>query len=196
MTGGSSPVQQLVCGRIVLIGDSSVGKTCMISRLIENRSNAAERPTIGANYQLFGTECDGVRVQLQIWDTAGQEKYRSLGPIYFRNAVGAVVVYDVSVRETFVHLDEWISSFVNVAGPETTLFIVGNKTDMAEYRQVTVEEGEAVAKEYNGGFFETSAQTGDGVQELFMAVAGSLVDKGKDVVCHQSRPPERKKSCC
>lgn len=185
-------------GRVVMIGDASVGKTSILNRLIEDRYDELEVQTIGANYQLFTQEVDNCRVEMQLWDTAGQEKFRSLIPVYFRNAFAAVAVYDVSNPESFTHLSGWIEQFQNEAGVSAEVFIVGNKADLVEDRQVRAEDCEAWARARNHAFFECSAKTGDGVRTIFEEMAKAIV-RAKQVEFESPKlfqKPQRQGSCC
>ena len=165
-------------GRVVVIGDPSVGKTSILNQLIDRNFNPYEHSTVGANYQLYTQDVDGVRVEIQIWDTAGQEKFKSLGPIYFRNSIGALAVYDITNLDSFNNLQEWIRSFIEVAGSDVIICIVGNKCDLSQ-RVVTQEDATKLFKSSsnleNYFFFETSAKTGYGINELFENLAKELV---------------------
>lgn len=162
--------------RVVVIGEASVGKTSILNQLIDHSFYEHEQSTVGANYQLFVQEVDGVKIEIQIWDTAGQEKFRSLGPIYFRNSLGAVVVYDVTNRHSFENLETWITSFQEVAGTNTVVTVVGNKCDMPE-SEVQIPESEAAKWAEMKGYecFRTSAKTGDGVRETFYSLSRQLL---------------------
>ena len=174
----ADPDSFVLHGRVVVIGDPSVGKTSILNQLIDKTFNPYEHSTIGANYQFYTQDVDGTRVEIQIWDTAGQEKFRSLGPIYFRNSIGALAVYDITNRDSFNNLQEWIRTFTEVAGSDVIICIVGNKCDLPQ-RVVTMQEAEEFLKSsanpQNYLFFETSAKTGLGVNELFLRLAEELV---------------------
>jgi small GTP-binding protein len=185
---GNSPYQ----GRVVVIGNSSVGKTSLLNRLIDQRFNEAEPNTIGANYQLYSDEVQGVKMEIQIWDTAGQEKFRSLGPIYFRNSSGAVVVFDVTNRSSFDSLDEWVSMFTDVAGNGALVILIGNKCDSPE-RSISEQEAAQWALSQGFPLFFTSAKTGSGVAEAFHATAERLLGNRTNTqrplgVAPESRP--------
>jgi small GTP-binding protein len=170
------PSDLTVHGRVVLIGDSSVGKTSIVNRLIDERFNANEQTTVGANWQLYSTVIDGMRVEFQIWDTAGQEKFRSLGPLYYRNALGAVAVFDVTSRPSFENIGGWITAFTAVAGAETVVVIAANKCDAeGPARRVGAKEAIDWATECGAQVFETSAMTGQNVKQLFEALAEEVV---------------------
>jgi small GTP-binding protein len=164
---GSAP---RVPNRIVTIGEPSVGKTSILNRVMD-KFDDLEQPTVGAAWQLVTQTKGGQEIELQIWDTAGQEKFRALGPLYYRGAVVAVVVYDVTNRASFDSVEPWIEGFTAVAGSESAIVVVGNKTDLEDARDVSQKEGRDWAIERGLRFFETSAKTGANVKELFEALA-------------------------
>ena len=159
--------------RVVLIGDPSVGKTSILSRLVDHRFNQNEQSTVGANFQLYVREMADLRLEMQIWDTAGQEKFRALGPIYYRNSVAAVAVFSLDNSESFEHLKWWLEQFTNAAGTNVVIAIAANKADIEDAQQDTLQKAEQYAKEKEYLFMKTSAKTGQGVNELF----GELADK-------------------
>jgi small GTP-binding protein len=161
--------------RVVIIGDFSVGKTCLFNRFIADNYTPYEQSTVGADYQVRNYEIDGRQVELQMWDTAGHEKYRALTPLYFRDALGAVVVYDLTSRSSFNSLEMWINSFLDVAGGRSVIAIAGNKSDLTSDYQVSVEEGRGFAVAKNALFGATSARTGSGVKEFFHAFIAEVV---------------------
>jgi small GTP-binding protein len=184
-------------GRIVAIGDSAVGKTCLINRLMEERFNPTEPTTIGANWQLFIYEIGADRIELQIWDTAGQEKFRSLGPLYYRNAVGAVAVYDVTNRSSFNNLDSWIAAFTATAGTDVTIAIAANKCDLQDARQVTVKEGKDWATARGYLVYETSAKTGQNVPTLFRALAEMVLHaRSPRYIANVDQTNAQRQRCC
>ena len=168
--------------RVVTIGETAVGKTSLINRLINGKFSEGENPTIGGNFLMHYEEFNGQRVELQIWDTAGQEKYRSLSPIYCRDASAGILVFDLTNKETFLKLESWYRIFADAAGQGAILYIVANKSDMKSEQQVSVEEAEKWASEKGCIFFVTSAKTGEGISELFKSIAEKLVQtKNKDM---------------
>ena len=127
---------------------------------------------------------DDKQIKLQIWDTAGQESFRSITRSYYRGAAGALLVYDVTRRETFEHLASWLEDAKQHANPNMTIMLIGNKSDMGHRRQVSKEEGAAFAEEHGLIFLETSAKTSENVEEAFIATAGKIcenIDGGLDV---------------
>ncbi|OHT09483.1 Ras family protein [Tritrichomonas foetus] len=160
--------------RTVTIGDSCVGKTCIINRFIRDSFNPEQRNTVGSLFDSFTAEREGHSIIVHLWDTAGQEQYRSLGTVYFRSAAAAFVVFDITNRQSFKNCGEWLTSFRGSSGDSPVVFLVGNKCDMSnENRQVTEDEARSFAIENGMKYFETSALTGENVQLLF----DSLVDE-------------------
>jgi small GTP-binding protein len=153
--------------KLVVLGDTHVGKTALVSRASTGSFTATERPTVGAqSVDLPFRRADGEVVNLKIWDTAGQEKYRTLVPMYFRGAGAAVVVFDLTERSSFESLEEWVKQ-LRQSSKDSELAIVGNKADL-DGRVVSWEEGQAGATALGANFYlETSAVTGQNVMEIF-----------------------------
>ncbi|KAK9473565.1 ras family-domain-containing protein [Dipodascopsis tothii] len=168
--------------KIVMIGDSACGKSSLTIRLTDNTFNEVHDVTIAAEIGSKIVPVDeGVFIKLQIWDTAGQEHYRAVTRSYFRNATGCLLVYDVTRRETFEHVQEWLADLRAQADPEISVLLVGNKCDLADsQRQVSVAEAREWAAA-NGlmDFVETSAKTGDRVEEAYLQVAREIYYKIK-----------------
>lgn len=160
--------------RVVLIGDSSVGKTCIVNRFVNNQFREDELNTIGAMYENYKERRNGSEVSLQIWDTAGQEKFKSLSPIYFRNAAAAICVFSLTSRASFANIKSWIDSFHDVAGSRAIVYIAANKCDLEHEFEVTVEEAKEWAAEQNLKLFTTSAKTGEGIVAMFRELAEEL----------------------
>jgi small GTP-binding protein len=165
--------------KVVIVGDTQVGKTCLLSRLTTGQFQGTDQPTIGAGFQnLAITAAHGV-VSLQIWDTAGQEQYRSLAPMYYRNAQAAILVFDLTNHRSFLGLEDWVAELeAREADDRVKLFVVGNKCDLAQDRVLDRAKAERFAQSHHAlAYYETSAKTGDGVIELFTEVADSATVK-------------------
>jgi small GTP-binding protein len=187
--------------RTVTIGDSSVGKTSIVSRFIRDRFDPNEKNTIGALYDAYTDNPDGREVEVQIWDTAGQEQYRSLSPVYFRSAAAALIVFDLTNRDSFTNLDDWLTSFRVATAHRAILFLVGNKLDLESDRKIPADEASDWAASNGCSYYETSAKTGQGVRELFSALAATLARSGAraEPVSHRQsveREPEADEKCC
>jgi small GTP-binding protein len=190
--------------RTVTIGDSSVGKTSIVNQFIRHRFNSAEKNTIGALYDCYTEVHEGRQIEVQIWDTAGQEQYRSLSPVYFRSASAALLVFDVTNRTSFESLDDWLQLFKKSNSENTLVFVVGNKIDLVEERKVTIEEARDWARKHSSSYFETSAQNADGITTLFKSLAVTLAGQESlqtsDILSAPSKIPTpltpEKKRCC
>ena len=157
--------------KIIFVGDAGVGKTTIISRIIDNPFNEVYEPSIGVDFMSRTIKYRGQNIKLQIWDTAGQEKYKGLIPSYVRNSTIVFLVYDISVKSSFDNIPKWISFIRSIEN--TSLVLCGNKIDL-ENREVTKEEGEALAQREGIAFYETSAKSGDGIKNMFYNTVSDL----------------------
>ncbi|ORY98124.1 ras family-domain-containing protein [Syncephalastrum racemosum] len=175
----SSPLRKY---KLVFLGEQSVGKTSLITRFMYDTFDNTYQATIGIDFLSKTMYLEDKTVRLQLWDTAGQERFRSLIPSYIRDSSVAVIVYDISSRESFANTNRWIEDVRAERGSEVVIVLVGNKTDLSEKREVTIEEGEKRAKELNVMFIETSAKAGHNVKALFKKIAQALPIPGDGVV--------------
>ncbi|XP_071999525.1 ras-related protein Rab-6B [Engystomops pustulosus] len=160
--------------KLVFLGEQSVGKTSLITRFMYDSFDNTYQATIGIDFLSKTMYLEDRTVRLQLWDTAGQERFRSLIPSYIRDSTVAVVVYDITNLNSFHQTSKWIDDVRTERGSDVIIMLVGNKTDLADKRQITIEEGEQRAKELNVMFIETSAKTGYNVKQLFRRVASAL----------------------
>ncbi|KAN0007320.1 hypothetical protein ACTFIV_001208 [Dictyostelium citrinum] len=160
--------------KLVFLGDQSVGKTSIITRFMYDTFDITYQATIGIDFLSKTMYLEDRTVRLQLWDTAGQERFRSLIPSYIRDSSVAIVVYDITNKVSFTNTIKWIEDVRNERGNNVVIMLVGNKTDLADKRQVSIEEGEAKAKEYDIMFTETSAKAGFNIKALFRKVASAL----------------------
>ena len=170
----AATVQPMAKYKLVFLGDQSVGKTSIITRFMYDKFDSTYQATIGIDFLSKTMYLEDRTVRLQLWDTAGQERFRSLIPSYIRDSSVAVVVYDVTSQASFSNTARWIKDVRAERDSDVIMVLVGNKTDLAEKRQVTTEEGEAKAKELGVMFIETSAKGGVNIKALFRKIAGSL----------------------
>lgn len=155
--------------KVLILGDPSVGKTAILNQFVDREFSTKYKPTIGADFLSKQIEVDGKFYTLQIWDTAGQDRYQSLGSTFYRGADLCIIVYDISKRETFENIQTWMDRFNNYTGFDTgdfPIMILGNKSDIVE-REIEKEEGEKFANEKNLKFFEVSAKTADNITKSF-----------------------------
>ncbi|KAL0344058.1 UNVERIFIED_CONTAM: Ras-related protein RABB1c [Sesamum angustifolium] len=163
--------------KYIIIGDTGVGKSCLLLQFTDKRFQPVHDLTIGVEFGARMVTIDGRPIKLQIWDTAGQESFRSITRSYYRGAAGALLVYDITRRETFNHLASWLEDARQHANPNMTILLVGNKSDLAHRRAVSKEEGEQFAKENGLLFLEASARTGQNVEEAFTKTAAKILQK-------------------
>eukprot|EP00756_Hemistasia_phaeocysticola_P026762 Hpha_TRINITY_DN16082_c4_g3::TRINITY_DN16082_c4_g3_i1::g.120167::m.120167/K07880/RAB4B; Ras-related protein Rab-4B len=161
--------------KFIIIGDSGTGKSCLLHRFVEGKFIDDQTPTIGVEFGSKIEEIRGKMVKLQVWDTAGQERYRSVARNYYRGAVGCLLVYDITARETYEHVPQWLADARNLAGNSVVVMLVGNKADLSDRRAVTHIEASQFAQQQGLMMFETSCVTGELVNEAFLKVAQSIM---------------------
>jgi len=166
--------------KFIIIGDAGAGKSCLLHHFIEGKFKKSSSHTIGVEFGSKIIQVANRTIKLQIWDTAGQERYRSVTRSYYRGAAGALVVYDLTSRDTFQHLTNWLADARTLARADISIIAVGNKCDMKDRRAVTYLEASRLAQENDLLFLETSALTGEGVEDVFTKVAKQLLNKIED----------------
>lgn len=162
--------------KILLVGDSGVGKSCLLVRFVEDKFSPSFITTIGIDFKIKTVDINGKKIKLQLWDTAGQERFRTITTAYYRGAMGIILVYDVTDERTFSNIKQWLSTVNQHANDEAQLLLVGNKSDM-DTRAVTYEQGEALSKELGLPFVEASAKNDDNVNEIFFTLAKLIQEK-------------------
>ncbi|KRX03857.1 P-loop containing nucleoside triphosphate hydrolase [Pseudocohnilembus persalinus] len=170
----SKIMKQVAKYKLVLIGDQSVGKTSIINRFIYDNYTANQQPTVGIDFVAKTLHLDNKTIRLQLWDTAGQERFRSLIPSYIRDSNCAIITYDVTSTASFQGVDRWLDYVKEERGEEVLIFLVGNKNDMEEQRQVSYEQGQKFAQQQGIEFIEVSAKEGTNIQQLFKEIAVNL----------------------
>ena len=170
MASGAAAVQEI---KLLTIGDSGVGKSSLLLRWANADTSLVKSsmPTVGIDFKFKNITVDGERVKVHVWDTAGQERFRTLTATYYRKAQGVLLVYDVTNRESFNNVRNWMSQITINAEVGISVDLVANKLDLVEKRVVSFEEGEALAKEFKTSFMEVSAWSGQNVNESFLALA-------------------------
>nr|CAD7430207.1 unnamed protein product [Timema monikensis] len=163
--------------KLLLIGDSGVGKTCVLFRFSEDAFNTTFISTIGIDFKIRTIELDGKKIKLQIWDTAGQERFRTITTAYYRGAMGIMLVYDITNEKSFENIKNWIRNIEENASADVEKMLLGNKCELTEKRQVTKERGEQLAIEYGIKFMETSAKASINVEDAFFTLARDIKTK-------------------
>ncbi|XP_073054751.1 ras-related protein RABE1c-like [Primulina eburnea] len=167
--------------KLLLIGDSGVGKSCLLLRFSDGSFTTSFITTIGIDFKIRTVELDGKRIKLQIWDTAGQERFRTITTAYYRGAMGILLVYDVTDESSFNNIRNWIRNIEQHASDNVNKILVGNKADMDESkRAVPTSKGQALADEYGIQFFETSAKTNLNVEQVFFSIARDIKQRLSD----------------
>ncbi|XP_061524240.1 ras-related protein Rab-21 isoform X1 [Phycodurus eques] len=154
--------------KVVLLGEGCVGKTSMVLRYCENKFNDKHITTLQASFLTKKLNITGKRVNLAIWDTAGQERFHALGPIYYRDSNGAVLVYDITDEDSFQKVKSWVRELRKMLGNDICLCIVGNKIDLDKDRNVSTEEAESYATSVGAKHYQTSAKLNKGIEELYL----------------------------
>ena len=203
MSKSEKPTHQF---KLVLIGDTGVGKSCLLLRFADDTFGDAYLATVGVDFRFRTVRVGKMTVKLQIWDTAGQERFRTITSAYYRGADGIVMVYDVTNIESFNHVNEWLIEVSRYAAEGTSRLLVGNKCDKAAERVISTEKGKAFADSLGISFIETSAKEATNVEQAFMAMTEELVSrKGSakssgrgagSVSVSGDATAGRKKGCC
>ena len=161
--------------KILLLGDSGVGKSSLLLRYTKNEFISDLRSTIGVEFALKYLTIDNFQLKVQIWDTAGMERYRSITNAYYKGAKGVIVVYDICRQKSFENVDKWIDDFKSKADDDAVIILIGNKSDLDEKREVSKEEAESKAQKNKFGFMETSAKDNNNVQKAFETLFHEIV---------------------
>jgi len=165
--------------KYIIIGPSGVGKSCLLLQFTDKRFHTDHDLTIGVEFGARMITIDNKQIKLQIWDTAGQESFRSITRSYYRGAHGALLAYDITRRETFNHLKGWLAEVREHSNKEMVIMLIGNKNDLEVKRAVSYEDGRKFAEENGLMFMETSAKTASNVDEAFLETARRIYDKVK-----------------
>ncbi|CAG9329359.1 unnamed protein product [Blepharisma stoltei] len=172
--------------KYIIIGDTGVGKSCLLLQFTDKRFRHDHDLTIGVEFGSRTVHVENKNIKLQIWDTAGQESFRSITRSYYRGAAGALLVYDITRRDTFLHLNSWLQDARENGNSGMSIILVGNKTDIESHRMVSTEEGLRFARENNLLFVEASAKNASNVEVAFMDVAKAIYEKIKEGTIHPS----------
>ena len=197
--------------KVIIIGDSSVGKTNIMSRYLKNQFLENSKATVGVEFGAKLFNINGHKIKAQIWDTAGQEKYKAITGAYYKGSKGAFVVYDITRKDTFESIDRWINDLKTTGDPKLNIMIIGNKCDLDHRREVLKEQGEEKSKSFGCAFLETSALSGDNIEKGFEMMISEIfkkyekenaddddlitVEKGEDLNLGK-KDEKKKKGCC
>ncbi|KAI8611963.1 ras-related protein rab-11A [Chytriomyces sp. MP71] len=202
--------------KVVLIGDSGVGKSNLLSRFTRNEFNLDSKSTIGVEFATRTIQVDGKTIKAQIWDTAGQERYRAITSAYYRGAVGALLVYDITKVSSYENVNRWLKELRDHADSNIQIMLVGNKSDLKHARSVATDEAKGFAAENGLTFIETSALDSSNVEPAFQKIlteiyrvvsnnalkagenaGGPALSKGANIVIDASQPaPKASGGCC
>ena len=197
--------------KLIIVGDSFVGKTNIMSQYIRKEFSLNTKSTVGVEFGAKIIKIENKMIKAQIWDTAGEERYRSVTNAYYKGAKGAFVVYDITNKLSFESIEKWIQDLKINSDHNITLLLIGNKKDLEDKREVSKEEGEEKAKTFGLGFIETSACTGENIDKAFETMLKEVFNKnftnnnseeelnyiniGKNIELDE-QPQEKKSSCC
>ncbi|CAH9086585.1 unnamed protein product [Cuscuta europaea] len=176
--------------KLLLIGDSGVGKSCLLLRFADDSYLESYISTIGVDFKIRTVEQDGKTIKLQIWDTAGQERFRTITSSYYRGAHGIIVVYDVTDMESFNNVKQWLSEIDRYASDNVNKLLVGNKSDLTAQKAVSYEVAKAFADEIGIPLLETSAKNAQNVEQAFMEMTASIKKRmANQPASSNARPP-------
>eukprot|EP01004_Peranema_trichophorum_P007651 NODE_6427_length_886_cov_43.467890_g5834_i0.p1 GENE.NODE_6427_length_886_cov_43.467890_g5834_i0~~NODE_6427_length_886_cov_43.467890_g5834_i0.p1 ORF type:complete len:205 (+),score=31.34 NODE_6427_length_886_cov_43.467890_g5834_i0:57-671(+) len=193
--------------KTIIVGDSGVGKTCLLERFVDDRFISDFATTIGVDFKLYVINVDGKIVKLQIWDTAGQERFRGITNSFYRGANGILLCFDVSSKATFEGLNSWMTQIRQHSAPGTPIVLVGCKSDLLSQRQVAHSDAVEYAKHIGSAYIETSAKDNANVRQAFEFISRSLLHEAstrqpqvlnetKNLNGRDKRSQEKKTGCC
>ena len=194
--------------RYIIVGDMAVGKSCILLQFTDNKFRVQHELTIGVEFGAKTIELNNKTIKIQIWDTAGQEQFQAITRTYYKGAIGALLVYDITRRDTFTHVTKWLEEVKSNSSKHICVILIGNKKDLEDKRQVTYEEGESFARENGLMFLETSAKTAFNVVEAFNLSAQAILNniektgvdptenKNKMKIENKQQKTNKKGGCC
>ena len=198
--------------KVVLVGDSFVGKTNIMSKYLKNEFHDDSKATVGVEFGSKQFNIEAHTIKAQIWDTAGQERYKAITSAYYKGAKGAFIVYDITRKNSFESVEKWVSDVTAVADKKITIVLIGNKSDLEDQRQVTKEQGEEKSGKLEIAFLETSAFSGENLDKAFemminevykkcheeMLAEGDvdIIDGGQDINLNKKNVNNDEKKCC
>ena len=206
----SSDIKEDYKLKVVIVGDSGVGKTNLIKRFVTNSFNQNSKATVGVEFLSKSYRINDQVFKIEMWDTAGQERYKSITAAYYKGAKGALIVYDITQKTTFENISKWMTEIKEKSSKDMKVMIIGNKTDLKDERQVTTEEASLKAQDLGAPIMETSALDASNVKEVFydlmkemykeirkkLDIVESQAETGKEGVQLDTNEEQKKKSCC
>ncbi len=157
--------------KIVLIGNSGVGKSCLLQTFLQSNTDQTSQATLGVDFKICSINIDDQIIKLQLWDTAGQERFRSMVNSYYKGAHAVLLVYDITNKQSFIDIDHWLFDIERHSDKNVTKVLIGNKKDLEDERQVSIEEGQDYARQLKVSFFETSIKESEDVTRIFTTAA-------------------------
>ena len=198
--------------KVVLVGDSFVGKTNIMSKYLKNEFHEDSKATVGVEFGSRQFIIEGHSIKVQVWDTAGQERYKAITSAYYKGAKGAFVVYDITRKGSFESVERWVNDLISSGDKKITILLIGNKCDLEEQRQITKEQGEEKAAKLDLAFLETSAFSGQNLDKAFEMMVNEIYKKfheemlaendidiiegGKDINLSKKQENPEGKKCC
>ena len=171
-----APLEYDLLFKILIIGDSGVGKSCLLLKFTDRYFNDSYISTIGVDFKIQTIQLNNKIIKLQIWDTAGQDRFKTITTSYYRGSHGIVIVYDITDKESFLNVRNWLAEVHKYASDNVKILLVGNKCDLEKDRQVSIQEGQELANKLNIPFIEASAKDSTNVQQLFVKLTTILAE--------------------
>ena len=189
--------------KIITLGDSHVGKSSLIFKFIEDKFSSSYMSTVGFDLKFKTIKINNEEIKVMIFDTAGQERFRSLASNYIKKANGILLVYDISDKNTFLNIENWMTSIKEESSDTIPIILIGNKCDLDEQRKIQKEEGEQFANNNNLKFFETSCKDGDNVENCFIELTKQIIERKKEKQFNPNtqklvniKDKKKEKDCC
>ena len=173
--------------KIILIGDTSVGKTNILTKYLSDEFDPNSKATVGVEFGTKNFKIENKIVKVQIWDTAGQERYRSITNAYYKGAKGAFIVYDITKKTSFENIEKWLSDLKTNSDKNLSIVLLGNKSDLVDKREVTIEEGKEKAEKNKFAFIETSALNGNNIEKAFTELIMEVYQNNHEMIENQAK---------
>ena len=196
-------MSEILTFKILTLGESSVGKTCILRRYVEGQFFKNQISTIGIDFKSKNLKINNHEIRLKIWDTAGEERFRNITSQYYKGAEGIILVFDLTKKESFDKINDWIKQIkLNTQSDEIAIVLLGNKKDLVDMRVISFEEGKERAEAFGIKFFETSALDGSGIEDAFLCLSEEIMKKKNidfqknNFVLGKQKVVKNKDGCC